>query len=127
MSMVVSKYYYDYRSCSCHPIDNTTYLTSSQYFRVAITRSGLAPFRKKILLVYITPKAAIAHKIFLPRFNMKDHPTFFNQANQRGGRFSVGWGLLSAVQKNNIARAQCRRHLVPYISLYVWFLEWIPR
>ena len=41
---------------------------------------------------------------------MKDHPKFFKRANQSGGRFSVGRSLLSAVHKQNIARAQRRRH-----------------
>jgi len=87
--MVVSKYYYDYRSCSCHPTEDTTYLSSSRYVRAAITRWGLDAFRKKILAVCTTPEAAIAHEIRLhARFNVKDHPALFNRANQRGG---VGW------------------------------------
>jgi len=67
---------------------------------------GLDSFRKKILAIYETSEEALSHEIALhARFNVKDHPAFFNRANQLSTGFSVGT-LLSDAHKQKIVQAQ---------------------
>jgi hypothetical protein len=84
------KYYYGYRSSTSLPSDDTTYWSSSRYVQAAIAHYGFQWFRKKILAIYSSAEEALLHEIALHhRFNVKDHPLFFNRANQLSRKFTT--------------------------------------
>lgn len=83
-----SKYYYGSRSCRCTPTADTTYWSSSKVVKHARKLYGASSFTKKILATFETRSEALAYEARLhTRFNVKDHPLFFNQANQTTSSF----------------------------------------
>lgn len=66
-----------------------SYWSSSRYVKAAIREVGLGWFSKKIIGIYPTREAAVAKEVRLHTFlNVKDHPLFFNRANQTTVHFS---------------------------------------
>ena len=99
------RYYYGYRSSKVPP-EQDVYWSSSKYVRAAMKQWGQESFRKKILAVYSTSDEAIAHEIALhAKFDVKNHPAFFNRANQTSKGFSVSRGPLAAAHKESIRKA----------------------
>lgn len=105
------KYYYGCRSTNIQPSNDRTYWSSSNL--VKSFRKCLGPqwFQKKILNCYETREQALAKEVFLHNFfNVKDHPLFFNQANQTSTGF-VTASHLSDLQKQKLRlKAIGRKH-----------------
>lgn len=98
------RYYYGYRGCVGDPQDDVGYWSSSSTLRAAIATYGPLFFTKKILAVYPTKEAALAHEVRLhARLQVKAHPLFFNRANQTSTRFTVA--AFSAETRAKLAAA----------------------
>jgi hypothetical protein len=84
----VCRYYYGSRSCKCEPREDTKYWSSSKLVKQARKLYGPDFFTKKILAVFQTRSEALAYEARIHlRLNVKDHPLFFNQANQTTAAF----------------------------------------
>jgi len=108
------RYYIGSRSCAGDPARDP-YWGSSRPVHEAIAHYGLAHFTKKILAVYPTKEAALTKEIALhARLNVRDHPHFFNQANQTSTRFSARRrGPVSPETRAKMAAAAQRRAQTP--------------
>lgn len=83
-----ANYYYGSRASHHHPSVDINYWSSSRYVRAAREKFGHQWFTKKIISIYSTRVEALAKEIRLHAyFNVKDHPRFFNRANQTSVRF----------------------------------------
>mgnify|MGYP002629010343 CR=1 FL=1 len=84
-----AKYYYGYHSCIGDPRQDP-YWSSSRTVQAAMIRFGPEAFTKKIIAVYPTRAEALALEVKLHHyFNVKDHPLFFNRANQTSTKFTT--------------------------------------
>ena len=98
------RYYYGSRQCQCLPQEDTTYWSSSRGVHEARQRFGEHWFRKKIVSIYSSRYEALAKEIRLHHyFDVKNHPQFFNLANQTSTRFLSR--PLSLESRRKIAKA----------------------
>ncbi len=92
----VEKYYYGCRSCHGNPVTDD-YWSSSRYVAAARARFGPASWTKKVIAIYTSREVALAHEARLhQRLNVKDHPLFFNRANQTSSGFAAPMGPLGS-------------------------------
>lgn len=90
----VEKYYYGSRCSKVPPEEDIRYWSSSKYVREAMKTFGSEWFEKKILACYSTQEQALLKEIKLHTyFNVKNHPFFFNRANQTVVGFSTNQPL----------------------------------
>ncbi len=84
-----AKYYYGYHSCIGDPRQDP-YWSSSRTVQAAMIRFGPEAFTKKVIATYPTRAEALALEVKLHHyFNVKDHPLFFNRANQTSTKFTT--------------------------------------
>lgn len=102
----LEKYYYGLRCSKCHPKEDTRYWSSSRYVKEAINQFGSTYFTKKIVSIYSTREQALLKEIQLHAFfDVKNHPLFFNRANQTTIKFSTLGLFHSNETKTKIRRA----------------------
>jgi hypothetical protein len=66
-------------------------MSSSEYVKKAIEKYGINKFKKKIISIHKTRESAIAKEIKMhKRFNVSNHPLFFNRCNAEHFGISVG-------------------------------------
>lgn len=100
----VERYYYGSRSCQCLPHEDTLYWSRSLVVAEVRKQLGHQWFTKKIVSVHYTREHALAKEIRLHRyFNVRNHPLFFNRANQTSVGFTPGF--LSSESRLKISRA----------------------
>lgn len=82
------KYYYGYQGTYFRPIDDVSYFSSSKTLKNLKKIFEKDCFQKKILGIVLFKKDALALEIFYNRFfDVKNHPKFFNHANQTSQKF----------------------------------------
>ena len=83
------KYYCGYRGTSLRPVDDVSYLGSSDTVRNLKKNSEKDCFQKKILGIFLFEDDAIEAEVSYHHFfDVKNHPKFLNQANQKSKKFS---------------------------------------
>jgi len=105
------KYYYGCRSSRVPPEADTDYWSRSHFLAAARTRYGPEWFTKKVVSVHRNREEALAKEIKLhAHFDVKNHPRFFNRANQTSTKFTTA-GAPSAATREKIS-ATMKRNLV---------------
>nr|BCT02525.1 GIY-YIG homing endonuclease [Medakamo hakoo] len=105
------RYYYGMRRSTVPPHLDITYWSSSKTLHQAIKTFGQESFHKKIIAVYPTREEALALEMKFHRFfNVKDHPLFFNRANQTSVRFQTPAGPLSHEHREAMVRGMRARY-----------------
>ena len=83
------KYYCGYRGTSLRPVDDVSYLGSSDTVRNLKKNSEKDCFQKKILGIFLFEDDAIEAEVSYHHFfDVKNHPKFLNKANQTSKKFS---------------------------------------
>ena len=89
-------YYYGSRQSEVLPHFDK-YMSSSKLVKDVIKVIGMKYFLKKILAIYFTREEALQREIEIhARFDVKNHPLFFNQANQTSTGFITAGPLTQA-------------------------------
>lgn len=119
----VEKYYYGFRSCQCPPQEDTVYWSSSRYVQHARKTFGEGWFRKKILRVFDVREEALALEIRLHAFfDVKNHPFFFNRANQTSTKFHTGGQRLSEESRQKMSQAKQGKSFVTHAVEFL--IQW---
>lgn len=88
LSVENKKYYCGYRGTYLRPIDDVSYLGSSNTIRNLKKNSEKECFQKKILGIFLFENHAIQAEVSYHHFfDVKKHPKFLNQANQTSTKF----------------------------------------
>lgn len=104
------KYYYGVRTCNGDPVKDN-YWSSSELVKDAIALFGLDFFTKKVTGVYATREAAMLAEIKLHDYlDVKNHPLFFNRANQTSTKFVTPKGDLPLETRAKIAESARARY-----------------
>lgn len=97
-----ARYYYGQRTSIVPPEEDINYMSSSSVLKSMYKSYGLEWFKKKIIRQYPTKEEALAKEIELHDcFDVKNHPRFFNLANQLSTGFTTS-AKLSADQIQKI-------------------------
>lgn len=103
------RYYYGFRKSQQLPHEDVTYWSSSRVVAAARTLYGHEWFTKKIVSVYSNRNQALAKEIRLHHlFDVKNHPLFFNRANQTSVKFTTPSGPLSENHKQKLRQTAFR-------------------
>jgi hypothetical protein len=117
-------YYYGSRKSVVPPKLDVHYWSSSRLLKQARQIVGEKYFKKKFLAEFSTRESALNHEIKLhERFNVKNHPAFFNLANQTSYKFTTPPGPLNLEQKRKLSEKATGRKHTPETKAALSFLQ----